>query len=281
MKTVGIFFEKHIGFSCLRILTTNFGNYKIFAFSTSKNLEHFPAAKDFCNRHNLSLQSIDNPNDPLFLADLKEKGIKLAFAVSYAKIFKSEIIKQLEDGIINLHPALLPKNGGCYPTMWSIIDGQSTTGYTLHRIETGIDTGPIIAQVSVPIEECDTGESLYAKQVFAGEKMFTEWAGKVIAGNYVAQRQIVAGSYHDKKIPFDGYLPWDKGFNTINKIVRAFKNSSYQGVLTKIDGRDVEVYNVELAQNISIPTIGESVVIDGRAYIRCKDGVVQVCFYEL
>lgn len=64
------------------------------------------------------------------------------------------------DGILNLHTGYLPWNRGAYPNVWPILDG-SPAGVTLHRVDAGIDTGPILAQTKVNVEPWDTAKTLY------------------------------------------------------------------------------------------------------------------------
>lgn len=281
MKKIVFFFEKNVGFTCLKYLNNFCEGTDILAITTAKNLESFPKLKEYCDRNRITFCTVENPNDATFLSEIKNLGVKQAFAISYSKIFRNEIIDLFSDGIINLHPALLPKNGGCFPTMWSIIEGDRETGYTLHRIDKGVDTGPIIAQTVVEISEHDTGESLYAKQTYAGEKLFYEWALKIVNGEYKTQIQKGVASYHDKRLPFGGYIPWDKDFVFIKRLIRAFKNSSYAGLLVRIDGQEVEVQNIEIAPDIQIATVGEHRIVNGQLYFRCQDEVVKMFYTNL
>lgn len=55
--------------------------------------------------------------------------------------------------LFNLHYSLLPAYKGCYPGIWPILNGESKSGVTLHEIDSGIDTGPIIAQADFPLKD--------------------------------------------------------------------------------------------------------------------------------
>lgn len=276
MKTIAHFFERDIGFRCLQILATDGGNIRIVAVTKAKNAVT-PRVQELCVKCSIELLVADNPNDSALLAKLKERDTRLAFAVSYSRIFKKPLFDILPEGIINLHPALLPKNGGCFPTMWSMLEDERETGYTLHRIDEGIDTGPIIGQTRVGITSDDTGESLYAKQVHAGAALFRAWLPAMISGQYEAHKQSEKGSYHNNQLPFGGYIPWEKDFTFIERMVRAFAHSAYPGVLTRVDGKDVEVYAIERALvNIQITAVGEYVKKDSDIYFRCGDAVVKI-----
>lgn len=74
-------------------------------------------------------------------------------------------------GVVNLHPSLLPLYRGVHPLSWALIRGESQTGVTLHVIDEGIDTGPILMQSIVPIEDEDDIWSLTTKCADAASAM--------------------------------------------------------------------------------------------------------------
>lgn len=86
------------------------------------------------------------------------------FIVSYRYryILPEDIIKRYNNKIINLHTSYLPFNRGADPNFWSIIDGTQK-GVTIHYIDKGIDTGPIIARRNVEILDSDTLQTSYDK----------------------------------------------------------------------------------------------------------------------
>lgn len=93
------------------------------------------------------------------------KKIKPNFTISYNYrfIIKQEIINYMKNNIINLHISLLPWNKGADPNVWSFLE-DTPKGVTIHIIDEGIDTGPILAQKGVYIDEnVETLRSSYEK----------------------------------------------------------------------------------------------------------------------
>lgn len=84
----------------------------------------------------------------------------LAISYMYPYILREKHFNLTKWGIANLHSSFLPFNRGAYPNCWSIID-QTFAGTTVHWIDSGIDTGNILAQRQVEISPLDTGETLY------------------------------------------------------------------------------------------------------------------------
>ena len=114
----------------------------------------------------------------------------IGLSIYYRHIFKPEIISLFPQGIINLHTAYLPYNRGAYPNVWSIVD-QTPAGVTLHYIDEGIDTGPIIAQEYVPVTAFDTGETLNNRLTDAAFELFKQTWPKISDGT------IKHGTYHN------------------------------------------------------------------------------------
>jgi methionyl-tRNA formyltransferase len=97
----------------------------------------------------------------------------IALSVFFSYILRREFLDLFPAGVVNLHPAYLPYNRGAYPNIWSIAE-RTPAGATLHYIDTGVDTGDIIARRQVPIEPVDTGEILYRKLEQACVDLFKE-----------------------------------------------------------------------------------------------------------
>lgn len=88
-------------------------------------------------------------------------------------LLRSPVLDAPRLGFINTHPSLLPYNRGKHYNFWALVE-QTPFGVTLHRVDTGIDTGDILAQSTIDYGWCDTGETLYRAQeaiidLFKGE----------------------------------------------------------------------------------------------------------------
>ena len=98
------------------------------------------------------------------MADIKELGADVALSVFFGYILSPGFIDLFPQGVINLHPAYVPYNRGAFTNVWSIVD-DTPAGATLHYIDTGVDTGDMIAQRRVSIEPVDTANLIPAHDV--------------------------------------------------------------------------------------------------------------------
>lgn len=94
---------------------------------------------------------------------LEEERIDWVILAGYMRIIGPTLLEVYEKRIINIHPSLLPQFPGLHGIKDAFEAKVSETGVTIHYVDSGIDTGPIIAQEKVPIESTDTLESLEVK----------------------------------------------------------------------------------------------------------------------
>ena len=102
-------------------------------------------------------------NEDFSAASLKEAGVAFIVLAGYMRILSPEFVKAYEGRIVNIHPSLLPAFPGLHAIPKAYESGAKTTGVTVHYVDEGVDTGPIIAQEIVEILPGDTLESLESK----------------------------------------------------------------------------------------------------------------------
>ncbi|MFH0775528.1 MAG: phosphoribosylglycinamide formyltransferase [bacterium] len=112
--------------------------------------------------------------DHLLVAELKNKGVELVCLAGFMRIISPYFVRSFPNRIMNIHPALLPSFTGLSAQKQALDYGAKVSGCTVHFVDEGCDTGPIILQKAVPILENDTEESL-AKRIIAEEyKLYPE-----------------------------------------------------------------------------------------------------------
>jgi UDP-4-amino-4-deoxy-L-arabinose formyltransferase/UDP-glucuronic acid dehydrogenase (UDP-4-keto-hexauronic acid decarboxylating) len=95
-----------------------------------------------------------------FKNDLALLKPDLLLCNSYSMIIRTDVRHIFNENCINIHWSLLPKNRGPNPIQWALIKGEKETGVTIHYMDEGIDTGDVIAQQTISIDEKDTWVSL-------------------------------------------------------------------------------------------------------------------------
>ena len=94
---------------------------------------------------------------------LEEHGVGLVCLAGFMRILSRAFIRRFAGRILNIHPSLLPAFPGLHPQRQALEHGVRVAGATVHFVDEGVDTGPIVLQASVPVLAGDTEESLAAR----------------------------------------------------------------------------------------------------------------------
>lgn len=161
-------------------------------------------------------------NKPINIEFLKKIKPYFIISYNYRFIIKQGIINYMKSNIINLHISLLPWNRGAYPNVWSFLK-NTPKGVTIHIIDEGIDTGPILVQKGVYIDEnIETLKSSYEKLHKEIQELFKIKWNDIKNGKLKLTPQDSRGSMHCvkdfKKIE---HLISDKGWDIP---IKEFKN---------------------------------------------------------
>ena len=106
------------------------------------------------------------------VALLQEAGVELVVLAGYMRMIKAPMLEAFPNRIVNIHPSLLPKFPGLASWKQALEAGASVTGCTVHYVDGGMDTGPILAQAEVPVLPGDTAETLHARIQVAEHALF-------------------------------------------------------------------------------------------------------------
>jgi methionyl-tRNA formyltransferase len=151
-------------------------------------------------------------NTPEFVAVLRNLHPDLIVSMHFGVIFCPEILQIPPLGCVNEHPSRMPAGRGMTPSFWHMLIGDTHNWITLHYLDEGIDTGPIISQGSVEITPEDTGYTSSHKLSEEGHRIFREALPLIRAGTAprVPHDQIegVKGSYYSWK-PWYAQIHWD------------------------------------------------------------------------
>jgi len=94
---------------------------------------------------------------------LAERGVELVVLAGYMQLLTTPFLERFPGRILNVHPSLLPAFPGARAVEDALAHGVKVTGATVHFVDEGIDTGPIVLQEAVEVREGDTAETLHAR----------------------------------------------------------------------------------------------------------------------
>ncbi|EKD78818.1 MAG: hypothetical protein ACD_41C00257G0003 [uncultured bacterium] len=120
--------------------------------------------------------------------------------IDFGSIIPQAVIDHFPHGIVNLHPSLLPRWRGPSPIKSALLHGDVETGVSLMVIDTGIDTGPILAQKTVAIDSTETNTELEQRLATIGAELLIEILPQYVAGQIKPQPQSAHGMTMSKLI---------------------------------------------------------------------------------
>lgn len=155
-----------------------------------------------------------------FLHRIESIEPEIAVVVAYGKILPKELLTIPKYGFINLHASLLPKYRGAAPIQWALIKGETVTGVTTMLIDEGLDTGPILLQKEVPIDEEDDYLTLSEKLSLIGAELIYETIIRMREGSLSPIPQTGEPSYAPQLKKEHGRIDWNFRARDIFNLVR-------------------------------------------------------------
>ncbi|MCD4702737.1 MAG: phosphoribosylglycinamide formyltransferase [Methanosarcinaceae archaeon] len=126
------------------------------------------------------------------LRTLKEHDVDLVLLAGYMRILGKQIIREYRNRIMNIHPALLPSFRGLHAQRQAFEYGVKVAGCTVHFVDEGMDTGPIVLQRCVPVIEDDTADTLADRILVQEHRIYPEAVKLFIEGKLKVEGRIVS-----------------------------------------------------------------------------------------
>jgi methionyl-tRNA formyltransferase len=161
-------------------------------------------------------------NEKQFLEEVRKLCPDINVSVNYPLIFGLELINLPEYSTINLHGGLCPNYRGGGGLYGAIINREEEFGITVHYMDGGIDTGPIVSQQQLPIYPSDNMDDLHQRMELAAPILLHRALDSIAAGTVISSPQAdISGSYFPKKPLGDEIIDWSEPSQLIYDRIRA------------------------------------------------------------
>jgi len=225
-------------------------------------------------KHELWAHSLDELANahgiPLFVATgkdyvefVEDNNPDLIFVVGWRQLIPKRILNLPPCGVIGFHASLLPKYRGFAPLNWAMINNEPFTGLTAFYLDEGIDTGDLILQKKVSIDDgtyiSDLKETIDATAIQLVEEVYASISKNTIR----RKKQEGTASYGCLRTPEDGRINWEQPAEKINSLIHALA-PPYPGAFTTYRGKKI--------------TIVESSVVEDKRHVFGKLG--QIAFRD-
>lgn len=191
---------------------------------------------------------------PAILAPLEPD---LIFVAGFPWLLPAALLALPRLGCINAHPALLPRYRGPDPLFWAFANGETETGLTIHRMDASFDTGPILAQRTIPIAPEDDVDTIFPKLTATGAELLPEALAKVAAGEPGIPQPSEGASYARLTRDDDRRLDWGRPATELRNRVRACAS---RGALAEVDGNRLIVRRARVVD--AVPSAAPGTVLD-------------------
>ena len=222
---------------------------------------------EIAKKNNVPLLKINNVNDKEVIEKLVKYGIDWLFIIGWSQIARSELLNTPKKGCIGMHPTLLPVGRGRAAIPWAIIKGLDKTGVTMFKLDDGIDTGDIITQGEITLDNEITATELYDKVNRMHTQLIRDKWADIISDNIKPKKQNekLATEWPGRK-PEDGQITENMTMDEAHTLVRATTHP-YPGAFFLTKDSKIIIWNAIKNK------------LNGN--IKLKDGYLQLVDYEV
>ncbi len=212
-----------------------------------------PAVKTFAQARGIPVIQPRRLKESQAIEQLHAWKPALIVVAAFGQILPSAVLELPAFGALNVHASLLPRWRGAAPVQAAILHGDETTGITIMQMDPGLDTGPILSQVSEPIRSGDTGASLSQRLADLGARALLEAIPPYLSGELQpAPQDDRRATYAPMLKKSDGELDLKQPAEVLARRVRAFNPwpgafTTWQGQLLKIHQAHAVTAQVNLA----------------------------------
>lgn len=219
-----------------------------------------PATKKLAIKHNISTYQFNSLKTDEAKNQLSKLDAELYVVVAYGKIIPQTILDIPQFGAINVHPSLLPKYRGPSPMQEAILNGDKQTGITIMLLDSGMDTGPILEQITLNLDDNDSYITLENKVHEKGPELLLNTINKYVSYKIEPKKQNDLNSSTTKLINReDGLIDWNKTAIEINRQIRAYQ--PWPGTYTYVNINDksfrLKIFSSEVLAETTGTTCGE------------------------
>ncbi|POD91000.1 bifunctional UDP-4-amino-4-deoxy-L-arabinose formyltransferase/UDP-glucuronic acid oxidase ArnA [Pectobacterium odoriferum] len=250
MKAI-VFAYHDIG--CVGLEALKLAGYEIqavFTHSDAPGENHFYASvAKAAAEMDVPVFAPEDINHPLWVNRIRELAPDVIFSFYYRTLLSDDILQLPAFGAFNLHGSLLPHYRGRAPVNWVLVNGETQTGVTLHKMVSRADAGDIVAQSVVAIDEEDTALTLHGKCRTAAAALLAQQLPLIRSREITLTPQDESrASYFGRRTAADGLIDWHKSAREINNLIRAV-TEPYPGAFTFLGERNVTIWRARVVKD--------------------------------
>ena len=230
--------------------------------------------------HNLPVFQPVRIKLPENVAELKKYEADIYVVAAFGQILSQEILDIPRFGCVNIHASLLPEYRGAAPIQQSIIDGKKETGVTIMQMAAGMDTGDILLQEIIPIDENETGGSLFDKLSVLGGELIVKALPEIEKGALTPIPQDETKATKCGKLSKNmGSIDFSKDAESIRNLVRGL--NPWPSAFTHYEGKLLKIWEAGVVDGKGGKP-GEVVTVSKDSFtVACGDKALEITQVQL
>ena len=212
------------------------------------------------------------PVGDVFTAGLRRLEPDLGIVVAYGHILRPEVLSVPPHGMINVHASLLPRHRGAAPIQHAILVGDRETGISIMQMEEGLDSGPVLHQVVMPIGADETAGALAVRLAELGAAALLETISRAGGFGRPQPQDHSKATYAPKLDRELARLEWRRDAATLVRQIRAFDPAP--GAWTNLNGSTVKLFGATQTPGAGAP--GTVLETGDRLVVAAGSGAVAV-----
>ncbi|MFC6377765.1 bifunctional UDP-4-amino-4-deoxy-L-arabinose formyltransferase/UDP-glucuronic acid oxidase ArnA [Tatumella terrea] len=225
--------------------------------------------------HNIPVFSPENVNHPLWVERLRESAPDIIFSFYYRDLLSEEILNLPPAGAYNLHGSLLPRYRGRAPLNWVLVNGETETGVTLHKMVKRADAGEIVSQQTVAISASDDALRLHKKLTQAARELLQSTLPAIKQGKVTLSAQDEQrATYVGRRTPEDGRLDWNQPATVLHNLVRAV-SEPWPGAFSYVGNTRFIVWKSRVHTDVPAATPGQVLSVSP-LIVACGEGALEI-----
>ena len=234
----------------------------------------FSAVKKFTLENNLPVLQPENLKDEAFISEIKKLNPDLIVVIAF-RILPKEVFTIPKLGTFNLHASLLPKYRGAAPINWALINGEKETGVTTFFLQEKVDTGNIIIQKKINIDDEDNAGTLHDKLSALGTEVVIDTIKMIEEGNINPLKQDETLVTKAPKIfKEDCVINWNTPVTHLHNFIRGL--SPFPVAFTHLDNKIVKIYKSKLSELPVQNSPGDIIIRNKELFVATKDYMLQI-----
>jgi methionyl-tRNA formyltransferase len=221
----------------------------------------FPPVKRLALEHGIPVIQAQTLKSSEVLEKLASFQPELIIVAAFGYILPPEVLSLPRFACLNVHPSLLPRHRGPSPVANTILCGDELTGVTIMLMDSGMDTGPILAREKVGISFMDTTGSLSSRLADVGARLLLETLPNWLGGKLEPQAQEESQATYSKLITSkNAEIDWHLSAVELWRRVRAY--NPWPGCYTWCQGKRLKIHEATACDDIAKGEVGEVIALE-------------------